>query len=339
MSDKAREMEHEALLERAEKAEREVERFRSLGSYEELRQGKEEGHRERDKLRARLDEMKAERDEARAEVERLLEGEANREAQCRLVERLEQQLNEARAARFAPMGDNHHNAAQCPYCGDPLRAALEECDVARVEIECRREETEEVRAQLRSALRDLTLRTDERDEARAENDRVVAHRDELRAALEKASEQAMVDHLGDTGCSMTGCYRCQLLKTMDEALARPPADSARRMAALEECVLSLRDFAAGKRGDTYDTGHYNLARHRLAALDGAAAAGVALAMYIGEPCRVCGLLLTRNAVYGVDGTGKDGAVYAGQSKCNKARAAHTLCWVSRPSDVDRWAYP
>ncbi len=33
---------------------------------------------------------------------------------------LEDQLKEA---RYAPMGDNHHNAALCPHCGAPLREA------------------------------------------------------------------------------------------------------------------------------------------------------------------------------------------------------------------------
>ena len=47
--------------------------------------------------------------------------------------------------------------------------------------------------------------------------------------------------------------------------------------------------------------------------------GIALSMYVGEPCRICGCLLTVNDV-------KAGAVFAGYSKDNKSRAAHKLCW-------------
>lgn len=47
--------------------------------------------------------------------------------------------------------------------------------------------------------------------------------------------------------------------------------------------------------------------------------GIALSMYVGEPCRICGCLLTVIDV-------RDGAVFAGYSKDNKSRAAHKLCW-------------
>ena len=46
---------------------------------------------------------------------------------------------------------------------------------------------------------------------------------------------------------------------------------------------------------------------------------IALSMYVGEPCRICGCLLTVIDV-------RDGAVFAGYSKDNKSRAAHKLCW-------------
>jgi hypothetical protein len=41
------------------------------------------------------------------------------------VERLQKELAEA---KFAPLGDNHHNAAACPYCNpkpDPIAAAVD----------------------------------------------------------------------------------------------------------------------------------------------------------------------------------------------------------------------
>lgn len=46
---------------------------------------------------------------------------------------------------------------------------------------------------------------------------------------------------------------------------------------------------------------------------------IALSMYTGEPCRICGRILTMDDV-------RAGAVFAGYSKDNKSRAAHKLCW-------------
>jgi len=46
---------------------------------------------------------------------------------------------------------------------------------------------------------------------------------------------------------------------------------------------------------------------------------IAIAMYADEPCRICGVILTLNDIF-------DGAVFAGYSKNNEARAAHKKCW-------------
>jgi len=43
---------------------------------------------------------------------------------------------EVETARFSPSGDNHHNAALCPHCGEPLRKALEK--IAKLEAEVER---------------------------------------------------------------------------------------------------------------------------------------------------------------------------------------------------------
>ena len=56
---------------------------------------------------------------------------------------------------------------------------------------------------------------------------------------------------------------------------------------------------------------------------------IASGMYVGEPCRICGLLLTVIDV-------KDGAVFAGYSADNKSRAAHKLCW-DNAADIHRAA--
>ena len=46
---------------------------------------------------------------------------------------------------------------------------------------------------------------------------------------------------------------------------------------------------------------------------------IAVDVYTGEPCRICGKLLTYDDML-------DGAVHAGYSKDNVARAAHRGCW-------------
>lgn len=48
------------------------------------------------------------------------------------------------------------------------------------------------------------------------------------------------------------------------------------------------------------------------------AAGQAIRMYAGEPCRICGRLLIADDLYD--------AVFAGYSDDSKSRAAHGLCW-------------
>jgi len=44
---------------------------------------------------------------------------------------------------------------------------------------------------------------------------------------------------------------------------------------------------------------------------------LAMSMYAGEPCRICGKLLTMEDI-------NDGAVFAGYD--NSSRSAHRLCW-------------
>jgi hypothetical protein len=57
------------------------------------------------------------------------------------------------------------------------------------------------------------------------------------------------------------------------------------------------------------------------------AQAIALAMYKGEPCRICGYKI-----------GDFDAVYAGYSKDNLARSAHTVCWNSNVPRKN-WKYP
>jgi hypothetical protein len=46
---------------------------------------------------------------------------------------------------------------------------------------------------------------------------------------------------------------------------------------------------------------------------------ILLDMYVDEPCRICGELLTLEDI-------KNGAVYAGYSSDNIGRSAHKKCW-------------
>jgi len=41
------------------------------------------------------------------------------------VKSCEKEVEKARILQFSPTGDNHHNAALCPHCGEPLRKAVE----------------------------------------------------------------------------------------------------------------------------------------------------------------------------------------------------------------------
>lgn len=61
------------------------------------------------------------------------------------------------------------------------------------------------------------------------------------------------------------------------------------------------------------------------------AARIAMSMYAGEPCRICGKTLTMKAI-------ESGAVFAGYSKDNKSRAAHKECW-NKNVPQEKWAYP
>jgi hypothetical protein len=59
-----------------------------------------------------------------------------------------------------------------------------------------------------------------------------------------------------------------------------------------------------------------------------ALAEVAISMYVGEPCRICGKPITRDG----------GIIFAGYSVDNKARSAHKKCWHSN-TPKSQWAYP
>lgn len=61
-----------------------------------------------------------------------------------------------------------------------------------------------------------------------------------------------------------------------------------------------------------------------------AALSVAIGMYVGEPCRICGGIISVADI-------QAGAVFAGYSKCNKSRTAHKECWDKGVPQED-WAY-
>ena len=41
------------------------------------------------------------------------------------VESMAKEVEKARILQFSPTGDNHHNAALCPHCGQPLQEAVD----------------------------------------------------------------------------------------------------------------------------------------------------------------------------------------------------------------------
>ena len=57
---------------------------------------------------------------------------------------------------------------------------------------------------------------------------------------------------------------------------------------------------------------------------------LAMAMYIDEPCRICGSLITSDDLHNL--------VWAGYSKGYKSRSAHRLCW-KKYIDKSNWFHP
>jgi hypothetical protein len=55
---------------------------------------------------------------------------------------------EVEKARFSPMGDNHHNAAKCPYCRPELAKQDQEALALRTENAQQAEEAEALRASI-----------------------------------------------------------------------------------------------------------------------------------------------------------------------------------------------
>jgi hypothetical protein len=56
------------------------------------------------------------------------------EHQAAVAER-DAEIERLRLIQFSPTGDNHHNAALCPYCGEPLAKALAERDALAARVE------------------------------------------------------------------------------------------------------------------------------------------------------------------------------------------------------------
>jgi hypothetical protein len=56
----------------------------------------------------------------------------------------------------------------------------------------------------------------------------------------------------------------------------------------------------------------------------------ALNMYVGEPCRICGEPITREDL-------DNHTVFAGYSKDNKSRSAHSECW-KKNIPAENWVH-
>jgi hypothetical protein len=66
------------------------------------------------------------------------------------------------------------------------------------------------------------------------------------------------------------------------------------------------------------------------AIDRQDALNLALSMYIGEPCRICGKTIEKDDM--ID------ALFAGYSKNNESRTMHKKCW-NENRDRSTWAIP
>ena len=74
---------------------------------------------------------------------------------------------------------------------------------------------------------------------------------------------------------------------------------------------------------TLDIGGHSVRVIKITAENSSHLAQFALSMYAGEPCRICGELLTMDDL-------NDDSVFAGYSSDNAARVAHETCWKRSP---------
>lgn len=79
---------------------------------------------------------------------------------------------------------------------------------------------------------------------------------------------------------------------------------------------------------TFDVGSHQLSLVEITPENKDALTRLAVSMYAGEPCRICGELITMDDMY-------NGAVYAGYSADNAARTAHKDCWQRSPGIDDK----
>jgi hypothetical protein len=118
------------------------------------------------------EEFHAEARKAAAEVHTLYADEL-----ARLRSALVEAQQERDEARYRPMGDNHHNAAACPYCGDLLGRARTRAEAA-----------EQENARLREALVEWIDADERADGSFADADEDLAEiAREIRAALARES--------------------------------------------------------------------------------------------------------------------------------------------------------
>lgn len=110
--------EHAMYREQSAQREAAEARVRELeGERDEWKQAAGAEAERADELQARVRELEAERDEYASELQVEVLARSATEAR---VAQLEAERDEV---RYAPLGDNHHNAAACPHCGDLLGKA------------------------------------------------------------------------------------------------------------------------------------------------------------------------------------------------------------------------
>lgn len=86
----------------------------------------------------------------------------------------------------------------------------------------------------------------------------------------------------------------------------------------------IRSLPRAEEVQEYDLGTHQIRLVKITQSNKAHLLDAALSTYTGEPCRICGKVISMDDM-------RDGAVFAGYSADNAARAVHAQCWQKSPS--------
>jgi hypothetical protein len=116
---------------------------------------------------------------------------------------LEQRINELEGERFTPLGDNHHNAAKCPYCNPEFERQAAHVRTLEAKLTAA-EKTANVYKQLSGAsiiaVSDLVARDPELQRLHDERQRLEADNARLQSALTAAEKERASLRMRMFGC-------------------------------------------------------------------------------------------------------------------------------------------